>query len=111
MTRIVRGEIYRLPAAPVGDPTLLRCYVIVSRKTLLDSKAGTVVCAPIDGNFEGLPTQVRVGAIEGLASGSCVNCDQLVSVDKSQLTDFMGTLPAPKLRELREALRAALDIE
>lgn len=106
-----RGDIYRVRRPPVNDPKRWRCFVIVSRQALVDSKAARVVCAPVNTTLVGLATQVPVGADEGLKHPSCINCDQLVSLDKSALTDFVATLPAVKVRELRVALRVALDVE
>lgn len=108
---MIRGEIYRLAPPPGGDPKRARCYVVVSRQTLLDSKADKVVCAPVNTTFVGLETQLPVGVAEGLKHSSCVNCDQLLLIDKTRLTNFVGTLSAEKLRGLRRALRVALDIE
>ena len=108
---MIRGEIYRLVPPPGGDPKRSRCYVVVSRQTLLDSRADKVVCAPVNTSFVGLETQVPVGEAEGLKHASCVNCDQLVLVEKARLTNYVGSLPPPKLRALRQAMRVALDIE
>lgn len=107
---MIRGEIYRLTPPPGSDPKRSRCYVVVSRQTLLDSRADNVICAPVNTAFVGLETQVPVG-IEGLKQASCVNCDQLVLIEKSRLTNYVGSLPPMKLRALRRALRVALDLE
>lgn len=108
---MIRGEIYRLASPPGGDPKPARCYVVVSRQTLLDSKAHKVICAPVNTTFVGLETQLPVAVEEGLKHPSCVNCDQLVLIDKARLTNFAGTLSPPKLRALKRALRVALDVE
>ena len=106
-----RGEIYRLSPAPGTDPKRSRCYVVVSRQTLLDSKAERVVCAPVNSSFVGLETQVAVGADEGLKHPSGINCDQMVLLEKGRLTNFVGSLSAPMLRALRRALLVALALE
>jgi mRNA interferase MazF len=54
---------------------------------------------------------VPVGQDEGLKHESALHCDELVSLPKVTLTDFVGTLSHAKLRELDEALIAALGIE
>lgn len=108
---MIRGQIYRLAGPPGGDPKRSRCYVVVSRQTLLDSKADKVICAPINSAFAGLETQVTVGVDQGLKYDSWVNCDQLVLVEKSRLTNYVGSLPAEKVRALRRALRIALDVD
>jgi len=108
---VTRGEIYRLAPPPGGDPKRPRCYAVVSRQTLLDSKADRVICAPVNTTFVGLETQVVVGVDEGLKHQSCVNCDQLVLIEKGRLTNYVGSLAPARLRALRRALRVALDVE
>jgi mRNA interferase MazF len=108
---MTRGEIYRLSPPAGGDPKRSRCYAVVSRQTLLDSKADRVVCAPVNSTFVGLETQLPVGVAEGLMQESCINCDQLVLIERSRLTNYIGSLDPLKLRALRLALRTALDVE
>lgn len=111
MATLTRGEIYRLSPPPRGDPKRSRCYVIVSRQTLIDSLAERLVCAPVNTRYDGLATQVIVGNAEGLRHESCINCDQLVLIEKVRLSNYVGALSHKKLRDLREALRAALDVD
>jgi mRNA interferase MazF len=84
--------------------------VVVSRQEVIDSDFSTVVCAPIYSNCAGLSTQVEVGVDEGLKHDSGVFCDELVSFQKSTLTDFVGSLSSGKLAELNRALAIALEI-
>ena len=86
-------------------------FVVVSRQTLIDSQFSTVICAPIYSTHDGLSTQVAVGVGEGLKHESSIHCDELVSLPKSALTNFVGALSAQKLAELKEALRIAIDTE
>jgi mRNA interferase MazF len=48
---------------------------------------------------------------EGVKHESGIHCDELVSLPKTALTTFVGSLPARKLDELKRALRVALDVE
>jgi len=105
-----RGEIYRVHK-PEGDPKRYRSFVIVSRQPLIDSAYATVVCAPVFTNGSGLSTQVAVGHNEGLKHESWVVCDNLRSVPKNDLTQFVGSLSWSKLVELDEALRIALALD
>lgn len=84
---------------------------MVSRQVLIDSKFSTVVCAPVYSARHGLSTQVSVGPDEGLKHDSALHCDELISLPKMALTDFVGTLAPKKLRDLDKALIAALGIE
>jgi mRNA interferase MazF len=104
-----RGELYRV-SKPPGDPKRQRVYVIVSRQKLVESRYSTVICAAIYTVGIGLATQVAVGPEEGLKHESWIHCDNLVSFDKSVLTDFVGTLSANKLMHLDRSLAFALDL-
>lgn len=105
-----RGDLYRVFKPNSRDPKRFRVFVVVSRQEILDSSFSTVVCAPIYSNCAGLETQVNVGINEGLKHDSCIFCDELVSFPKSMLTDFIGSLPKPKLNELNRSLAIALEI-
>jgi mRNA interferase MazF len=104
-----RGEIYRVHK-PGGDPKECRAFVIVSRQVLIASRFSTVVCAPIFSIGEGLSTQVAVGTDEGLKHESWIMCDNLVSLRKSDLTNYIGSLAPAKIAELNRALKMALDL-
>ncbi|HKO03807.1 MAG TPA: type II toxin-antitoxin system PemK/MazF family toxin [Candidatus Acidoferrales bacterium] len=95
---------------PGGDPKQYRTFAVVSRQALIDSRFSTVVCAPVFTSGEGLSTQVAVGPDEGLKHSSWIMCDNLVSIRKSELTDFVGSLSRTKLAELNQALAMALDL-
>ena len=108
---LYRGEIYRVRQPQHGDPKKSRCFVLVSRQELLDSKANRALCAPVNTLGFGLATEVTVGEAEGLKHPSVVNCDQLTRLEKNLLTDYIGKLSSKKLLELHTALRVALDVE
>ena len=105
-----RGEIYRV-LKPQGDPRPYRSFVVVSRQSLIDSGYATVVCAPVFTNGSGLSTQVAIWPGEGLKHDSWIVCDNLRSVPKADLTQFVGSLSWSKLAELDEALRIALALD
>jgi len=84
--------------------------VVVSRQVLIDSRFSTVICAPVFTSGEGLSTQVAVGADEGLKHSSWITCDNLVSLLKSDLTQYVGSLSPAKLSELNRALQMALGL-
>jgi mRNA interferase MazF len=95
---------------PGGDPKQYRILAIVSRQALIDSRFSTVICAPIFTSGEGLSTQLSIGLDEGLKHPSWIMCDNLVSMRKSELTNFVGSLSRSKLAELDRALKMALDL-
>jgi mRNA interferase MazF len=84
--------------------------VVVSRLVLIESKFSTVICAPIFSSGEGLSTQVAVGPDEGLKHPSWIMCDNLVSLRKTDLTHFLGSLSRSKLADLNKSLIMALDL-
>jgi mRNA interferase MazF len=104
-----RGEMYRVRRPP-GDVKPSRVFAVVSRQALIDSSYSTVICAPVFTQFHDLPTQVAIGAYEGLKHASAIHCDGLISIEKSRLTDYVGELGSDKARELDRALIAALAI-
>jgi len=105
-----RGELYRVYKASSQDPKRYRVFVIVSRQTALDSRFSTAICAPVNSSFEGLSTQVPVGIEEGLKHDSSIHCDELISIPKTALTHFIGTLPAAKMNALNRALIIAVGL-
>lgn len=105
-----RGDLYRVARPGAGDPKRYRVFLVVSRQALIDSKFSTVICAPVYTARYGLSTEVPVGPDEGLRHESSVHCDALVSVPKSSLTRFVGTLALRRLPELDSALAVALGI-
>ena len=105
-----RGELYRVSGPPSRDPKKFRVFLVVSRQVLIDSRFSTAICAPVYSAYDGLASQVPIGPDEGLKHESSIHCDELVSLSKSILTNFIGTLPPPKIEQLDRALRIALDL-
>lgn len=105
--RIKRGELYLVSPPPANDPKRARAVVVVSRQTLCDSKADKVICAPVNSSSDGRSTEVPVGAEEGLKHSSVINCDQLVLIRKSVLTNYLGSLSLKRISELNIALKIA----
>lgn len=106
-----RGELYRVLRPSSRDPKKFRVFVIVSRQILIDSRFSTVICAPVYTAYDGLSTQVPIGIDEGLKHDSGIHCDELVSLPKSMLTNYIGKLPPEKLHLLERALKIALQID
>lgn len=82
-TALERGEIYRVRQPQHGDSKKSRCFAIVIRQELLDSKANRVLCAPVNTPGFGLATDVPVGESEGLKHPSLINCGQLTRLKKT----------------------------
>ena len=108
---MTRGELYRVYRGSREDRRNYRVFVIVSRQALIDSRFSTVICAPIFSSYDALSTQVLVGVDEGLKHDSSIFCDQLISIPKSALKHFIGTLSPRKVQALDSALAVALNLE
>jgi mRNA interferase MazF len=107
---VKRGDFYRVYRGSKDDPKKQRVYLVVSRQIAIDSTFSTVICAPVYSKYNGLRTQVEVGADEGLKHDSAVYCDELTSIQKSVLTDFISSLPHDKIEAVNAALRIALAV-
>jgi mRNA interferase MazF len=105
-----RGELYRVRHPSREDPKRSRVFVVVSRQVLIDSRFSTVMCVPVYTAFDGLATQVGVGVEEGLVHERSLHCDEVVSLSKTVLTDYVGALSPRKIAALNRALRVALDL-
>ncbi len=105
-----RGDLYLVQKPGSGDPRKQRVFVIVSRQTLIDSRYSTVICAPVFTRYSGLSTQIPIGINDGLKHESSIHCDQLVTLVKAVLTDFIGSLSPARINELDQALAIAVGI-
>lgn len=106
-----RGELYRVFKGNTADPRKSRVYVVVSRQALIDSNFATVICAPVYSKRHGLSTQVDIGVEERLKNDSCIHCDELMSLSKTQLTRFVGSLSPSLVNQLEQALKIALGVD
>ena len=106
-----RGQLYRVYKATANDPKSYRVFLVVSRQVLLDSRFSTAICAPVYSEYHGLSTQVPVGIDNGLKHESSIHCDELVSIPKRMLTNFIGTLSPAQMNKLDQALAIALEMD
>jgi mRNA interferase MazF len=105
-----RGELFRVRNPSSQDPKKFRVFIIVSRQILIDSRFSTVICAPVYTAYEGLSTQLLVGIDEGLKHDSSIHCDELISIPKAMLTNYVGKLSSVKIYQLEESLKIALQL-
>ncbi len=77
---------------------------------LIDSRFSSVICAPVYTSYEGLTTQVPIGPNEGMKHDCGIHCDELISIPKTMLTDYLSTLPREKMLLLDKALKVALEL-
>ena len=106
-----RGDLYRVYKASKHDPKKYRVFVVVSRQILINSQFSTVICAPIYSSFDGLSIQVPLGVEDGLKHSCSIHCDELISIPKRSLTNYITTLSYEKNIALKRALSAALELD
>ena len=90
------GDLYRVAHPSARDPKRSRVFVVVGRQVVIESRFSTVICAPVYSVHEGLTSQVLVGEAEGLKHDSSIHCDELLSLHKSMLTNYIGALSPAK---------------
>ena len=110
-----RGEIWwgSLPEPTGSSPGFRRPLLIVSANSFNDSRINTVVAAVITSNLRlaDAPGNVRLSAKgTGLTKASVANVSQIVTVDKTFLTERIGRLNSRLLAEIDDGLRLVLSI-
>jgi mRNA interferase MazF len=99
---IAQGDIWwaDLPEPSGSAPGFRRPVVVVQGDALNRSRIGTVVCVPLTSNLKwaAAPGNVRLPAkATGLLKESVANVSQLVTLDKTDLTERTGKLTRSKL--------------
>ncbi|HEV2250422.1 MAG TPA: type II toxin-antitoxin system PemK/MazF family toxin [Candidatus Limnocylindria bacterium] len=87
----------------------LRPVVIASRNDLNGARAQTTVAA-ITTTVRDIPTEVNLDRRDGFESACAINCDDLITIEKSRLKRRRGALSAARLAEFDDALRFALQL-
>ena len=110
-----RGEIWwgSLPEPTGSGPGFRRPFLIISANSFNDSRISTVVAAVITSNLRlaDAPGNVRLAAKgTGLTKASVVNVSQIITVDKTFLTERIGRLNPRLLAEVDDGLRLVLSI-
>ena len=111
MVTVSQGDIWWADlGAPRGSkPGFRRPVVIIQSDALNRSRIATVVCVAITSNLRwaSAPGNVPLSArVTGLPKESVVNVSQIVTLDRSELTERVGKLPKAKL----ELVLSGLDV-
>ncbi len=110
-----RGEIWwaSLRSPRGSEPGYRRPVVIVQADTFNRSRISSVLAAVITSNLQlaAAPGNVRLTQRQSkLPRDSVINVSQIVTLDKSYLTERVGRLPSEQLRQLDNGLRLALSL-
>jgi len=101
--RVARGEIW---SYRFKSPDKRRPVLILTRAEVIPL-LHTVMVAPVTSTRRGAPSEVAVGAEEGLKRDSAVNLDHVQTVEQNRLIGFIGTLSDAKMRQVCSALAIA----
>jgi mRNA interferase MazF len=85
--------------------------VLILTREVVRPHLSRVTVAPITSTIRGLSTEVPVGPANGLDRASVVSCDNIVTVPVSALGRRLGFLLAEQETALKDAIRAAFDLD
>lgn len=110
-----RGEIWwaDLPEPRDSEPGYRRPVLVIQANSFNRSRIQTVIVATITSNIELADAPGNVLLPErsaGLARDSVVNISQLLTLDRSFLTEYSGTLSSRLQRSVDEGLRMVLQL-
>jgi len=99
---VKRGEIwsYRFKAPDKRRPVL-----VLTRADVIEL-LHTVMVAPVTSTIRGAPSEVGVGADEGLKHDSAINLDHVQTVERARLVGYIGSLRPAKMQAVCRALAA-----
>jgi len=108
-----RGEVWwaSLPPATGSGPGYRRPVLVVQANSFNRSKISTVLVSTITSNLSlaNAPGNVRISKSDsGLSKPSVINISQVVTVDKSILTECVKMLPGKALARVDEGLKLVL---
>lgn len=86
-----------------------RPAVILTRE-LLFGRMKRVTIAPITSKVRGLATEVPVGSANGLDNSSVVSCDNIITVELTDIGERIGSLLPHQEADLASAISIAFDL-
>lgn len=112
---MLRGEVWwaDLPDPVASEPGYRRPVLIVQSDAFNRSRINTVIAAVVSSSLRlaAAPGNVQLTAREsGLTRDSVVNVSQLITVDKSFLTERVGQLSSRTMQAIEDGMRLVLDL-
>lgn len=107
MALLNRGEIWYFE---FKKPDKSRPVVILTRQEMIQH-LHTVTVGPITRTIRGVPSEVVVGEEEGLKESSAINLHHVITVPKSGLRHFVGSLSPSKMEEVKGAMLFSLGFD
>lgn len=112
MREIKRGDIYKADLSPVvgSEQGGIRPVVIV-QNDMGNRYSPTIIVVPITTrlNKKNLPTHTKINN-SSLLKESIALMEQIRTIDKSRLIEFIGVLNENEMNRITEALRISIDV-
>jgi mRNA interferase MazF len=110
-----RGEVWweELPEPTASEPGFRRPVVIVQSNAFNRSRIRTIIAVVLTSNLRlaEAPGNVMISASDsGLPKDSVANVSQVITVDRTFLTERCGRLPGQLIRSIDEGLRLVLSL-
>lgn len=113
-----RGDLYWAELSPRSgsEQRGRRPVVVMSHDAFNETPTWhsviVIPCSTSDAQSRRGPTAVHLTAgTGGLPEDSIAVCHQITTLDRSKLSQKIGSLPLPALREVEDGLRAALSLK
>jgi mRNA interferase MazF len=112
--QIRRGDIFYADLSPVvGSEQGGRRPVLIIQNDVGNHFSQTVIVAAITSSLgkKPYPTEVRLAVgTSGLVKDSAIRLDQIRTIDKQRLTQFLGHLDAELMLQVDEAIMTSLGL-
>ena len=112
MREIKRGDIYKADLSPVvgSEQGGIRPVVIV-QNDMGNRYSPTIIVVPITTrlNKKNLPTHTKINN-SSLLKESIALMEQIRTIDKSRLIEFIGVMNESEMNRITEALRISIDV-
>lgn len=110
-----RGDIWwaNLPDPIGSSPGFRRPVLLIQADAFTQSQIATVIILPLTSNrrLAGAPGNILLQAAEsGLPRDSVVNVSQVMTLDKTDLTELIGRISPATLFQIEQGLRKVLDL-
>ena len=83
--------------------------MLVSRDQAYRIRA-SITIVPLTRTIRRIPSEVPLGKADGIPKASVANADDLITVPKVRVREYLTVLSAAKLADLERAIKFALDL-
>lgn len=107
-----RGEIYYANLDPiVGSEQGGIRPVAILQNDIGNTHSTTTIVAAITSKIKPqIPTHVYIGKVGTISNDSYVLLEQIRTIDKKRISEFVGTLAPKQMEQINKALKISVDI-